>query len=185
MDRRTVLRRSAGIVMAGLAGCTGGTDGTGDGGGGESTTEPSSPSPTPSPTASPEPTPTETETPPMETAEPMETETATPSPTPTPEPTAAAGQTVEVAPDGSFRFKPEEFTIAVGETVRWVWRAGGHNVKVESTPAGSDWGGTPGGESDTFGEGHTYSYTFDVAGQYEYYCAPHRSLGMTGQFTVE
>ena len=98
MDRRTVLRRSAGIVIAGLAGCTGGTDGTGDGGGGESTTEPSSPSPTPSPTASPEPTPTETETSPIETAEPTETETATPSPTPTPKPTVSAAQVVEVGP---------------------------------------------------------------------------------------
>lgn len=92
--------------------------------------------------------------------------------------------TVEVGPDGRFRFDPETFEIAVGETVRWVWRAQGHNVKPASVPSGAEWEGTPGDEFATFDSGYTYSYTFDTAGTYEYYCAPHRSSGMTGSFTV-
>lgn len=183
MDRRTILRWSAAFAVGGIAGCTGG-----DGSGGDSpTASPAPDSPTASPT--PNPTGTPTETPTRTTADPEPTQTPSPTdsptPSPTPEPTESVAQVVEVAPDGSFTFAPDDFTVATGETVRWVWRAGGHNVKVESTPSGSDWSGTPGSSSDTFGEGHTYSHTFDVAGKYEYYCAPHRGLGMTGKFTVE
>jgi len=178
MDRRTLLRWTGGMVVAGLAGCTGGGDG------GDARTPSPTPTntetPTPSPTPSPTPMPTETESP-----TPTDEPTPTASPTPTPEPTPAAAQVVEVAPDGEFVFRPEEFTITTGETVRWVWRGGGHNIKVASAPSGADWSGTPGGEFDTFGDGHIYSYTFEVAGRYEYYCAPHRSLGMKGGFTVE
>lgn len=178
MDRRTLLRMTGGVVIATIAGCTGGNGGGNDGATPTATPPDESPTATPTPTASPTPAPTESPTP---TAEP----TATPSPSPTPEPTATAAQVVEVGPDGSFRFRPDDFTIAAGETVRWVWRSGGHNVKVESTPSGTEWGGTPGGEFDTFGQGHTYTHSFEVAGRYEYYCAPHRSSGMTGGFSVE
>jgi plastocyanin len=89
-----------------------------------------------------------------------------------------------VGADGAFRFSPGEFEIAAGETVAWVWRAGGHNVKADSTPGDADWSGTPGGEFDTFDEGYVYTHTFDVAGEYDYYCGPHESAGMTGSFTV-
>lgn len=54
-----------------------------------------------------------------------------------------------------------------------------------STPEDSTWSGTPGGDGTTYDTGYVYEYTFEVAGEYEYYCAPHRSLGMTGSFTVE
>jgi plastocyanin len=32
--------------------------------------------------------------------------------------------------------------------------------------------------------GQTYSHTFDVAGQYSYFCIPHEALGMVGKITV-
>ncbi|MFC7193430.1 plastocyanin/azurin family copper-binding protein [Halosimplex aquaticum] len=72
----------------------------------------------------------------------------------------------------------------VGETVVWVWHSSGHNVRPESTPSGSDFSGTAGGDDRLYDEGHTLSHTFEVAGEYEYYCNPHRSAGMTGSFTV-
>jgi len=97
----------------------------------------------------------------------------------TPEPVA---QTVAVGADG-LRFSPRSFEIDAGDTVLWEWDAGGHNVKPDSIPDGSDWSGTAG--SGTFGSGHTYSYTFDVAGDYSYYCAPHRSADMKGSFVVK
>ncbi|WP_346430010.1 plastocyanin/azurin family copper-binding protein [Haloarcula regularis] len=40
------------------------------------------------------------------------------------------------------------------------------------------------GDSQIFDTGHTYAYTFEVPGEYAYFCRPHRSLGMTGSFTV-
>jgi len=92
---------------------------------------------------------------------------------------------VEVAVDGTFRFGPETFTISAGETVQWVWRQSGHNVVPESTPEGSDWSGTPGAPDRTFSNGYTYAYIFEVPGDYEYFCNPHKSLGMVGSFTVE
>lgn len=130
-------------------------------------------SPTPTTTPSPTETPTPTETP-SPTATPTETPTATPT----------YDLEVVVGPDGGLSFSPSSFDISTGDTVRWTWDSGGHNVKPSSTPSGSDWAGTPGDEFDTFSGGHTYQHTFDVAGDYEYYCAPHRSAGMTGSFTV-
>lgn len=131
-------------------------------------------------TQSAEPTRTETETP-------HATDTDTPAGTDTRAPTATPpeGQTVIVGPDGTFRFDPEDFTITAGATVRWEWEDDGHNVRPSSKPDDSTWSGTPGGDGTTYDEGYTYEYTFAVPGKYEYYCAPHQSLGMTGSFTVE
>jgi len=90
---------------------------------------------------------------------------------------------VDVAEE-DFRFTPEHFEIDVGQTVKWVWRSGGHNVRVDSKPDGSDWSGTAGGATDTYPEGHELVATFETPGEYDYYCAPHRSLGLEGSFTV-
>jgi plastocyanin len=117
-----------------------------------------------------------------ETATGTETPTATATETPTA--TDEADQTVVVGVDGSLRFDPETFEIAVGDTVRWEWDGGGHNVRPDSVPEGSDWTGTAGDGGDTYGSGHVHTVTFETAGQYSYYCAPHRSAGMDGTFTV-
>ncbi len=200
MRRRRFLKEALIVSIVGLAGCTGGdqnggaTDGADQTEGTPEPTQTRTPTPSPraTPTASPTPSATtdDTATPtPTQTASPKPTPTPTrtpsPSPTATPEPTPTVAKTVEVGPDGRFRFDPETFEIGVGETVRWVWRSGGHNVKPSSVPSGASWEGTPGEEFDTFNSGHTYSYTFETAGTYKYYCAPHRSSGMTGSFTVE
>lgn len=155
MRRRTLLNRSAVIGALAIAGCIGSPEG-------EATTEPE-PTVTDSPTPSP---------------------TATATDTPTASPTDGVAQEVTVGPGGDFRFAPSGFEIAVGDTVRWQWDSAGHNVRPNAMPDGADWPGTEGGDSTTFSAGHTYSYTFEVAGSYEYYCAPHRSAGMTGTFTV-
>jgi plastocyanin len=136
---------------------------------------------------------TQTETP----SQPMpETETDMPEPSETDAPTGTestaeftfsppdeVAEVVGVAGDG-LRFSPASFTISAGDTVRWEWNGGGHNVKPETTPSGSDWSGTPGDATNTFASGYSYSYTFDTPGRYTYYCSPHRSVGMTGSFTV-
>ena len=92
---------------------------------------------------------------------------------------------VTVGAGGQTRFDPETVTVAAGETVRWEWAASGHNVRPDSQPTDADWSGTPGGEGETYDEGYTYEFTFEVPGRYEYYCAPHQSFGMVGTVVVE
>lgn len=195
MDRRTYLQTAVATLTLGLAGC--------GGDGGETTDPPDTTTiqnltltvgetPTDSmttETTTEEPIPAETTTTEAETtttttAETTTTTTAetTAEPTPTAEP---ADQEVVVAADGSFRFGPETFTISVGDTVRWVWESGGHNVTPNEVPDGSDWSGSPGAPAETLSGGSTYEHTFEVAGEYSYYCNPHRSLEMVGSFTVE
>jgi plastocyanin len=183
MDRRRFLRAAAaaGVPVA-LAGCTG--DG-GDGG-----TEPTATDePTATPTDEPMDSPTATDEPmdsPTATDEPTATETptATEEPTPTATATPEPDQRVVVAPDGRLRFDPETFSIGTGDTVLWEWASGGHNVSPDDggQPSGADWAGE---DEQLYSEGHTYSHTFEVAGDYEYKCQPHQSAGMVGSFTVE
>ncbi|MFC6953875.1 plastocyanin/azurin family copper-binding protein [Halorubellus litoreus] len=112
-----------------------------------------------------------------------DTETATATATEVPPEEKEPDQIVEVAPDG-FRFSPETFTIDAGDTVHWQWKDSGHNVRVREKPEDSDWTGTPGDASDTYGEGYLHAHTFDAPGEYECFCAPHQTLGLEGSFTV-
>jgi len=174
MNRRRLLAAGASALAATLAGCTG-DDGGGGGGATATTAEAEGGGPyggggddTTGTTAA--------------TTENEETTAAT---------TTSGGggggdaTVVAVGPGGETRFDPETVTVAAGDTVRWEWDSGGHNVRPDSQPADADWSGTPGGDGDTYGDGYTYEFTFEVAGQYEYYCAPHQSLGMVGTVVVE
>jgi plastocyanin len=91
------------------------------------------------------------------------------------------------------KFLPDQLTIRVGQTVRWVneGESGGasHSVttnadrlmdpKHVSIPAGAK----P-FDSGIINPGKSFSYTFTVAGVYKYACAPHEGM-MRGQITVE
>lgn len=171
MERRTLLQTAAVALTAGVAGCGGdGGDGS-DGGDGATDT----PTATATQTQTPEPTATATETQP-----PADDQTATPTETAT----GPQTQVVAVAPNRSLRFEPKSFTISVGETVRWEWKDGGHNVTPDEIPDASTWAGTTADDQYTYDAGYTHSHTFEVAGEYAYFCDPHRSTGMTGSFTV-
>ncbi|MFC7133552.1 MULTISPECIES: plastocyanin/azurin family copper-binding protein [Salinibaculum] len=183
MHRRQVLRTAAAALAAGIAGCGGGdggdtpTDGT-------TATETTTATPTGTPTVTASPTETGTPTAgatPTET--PSETATETPAATPTATATGPQTQLVTVGADG-LRFRPESFTIAVGDTVRWEWRGDNHNVTPNEIPSASSWQGTTADDQYVYDAGHVYEHTFEVAGEYTYYCDPHRSAGMTGSFTV-
>lgn len=177
--RRRVLLTSLGVALAGCsdAGSGGATEPTTDG-----RTETSATTDTMTASAGTE-TESETESE-SESGTTTRTGTATRTDTVTATATETAALTVEVAPDGRFRFSPESVEVGVGETVRWVWRSGGHNVVAASTPDGSDWAGTPDAPDALYDAGYEYDHTFEVAGTYEYYCAPHKSLGMTGTVSV-
>lgn len=172
MDRRRLLTGVAGALAAALAGCSSGGDGDGDG---------TAPTATQSTTATAAP---ETTTDGATEAETTTGETTTEGTDGTTTDSAAA-VVVTVAPGGSLEFDPETVTIDAGGTVRWEWDAGGHNVRVSTQPEAANWTGTEGTNTDTYGSGHVYEFTFDVAGTYEYFCAPHRAAGMTGTVVVE
>jgi plastocyanin len=97
-------------------------------------------------------------------------------------------------------FLPDEYEISVGETVAWGNNGSrGHTVTAyesslpegaaffasgdrESTDAAREaWHDT--GEGD-LAPGQTFSHTFEVAGEYEYFCVPHEQGGMTGTIVV-
>jgi plastocyanin len=98
----------------------------------------------------------------------------------TPDP--AASNTVLVGGDGANRFDPAEITIAVGDTVNWVWPEGseGHNVVPDDgdTPPQSG----PLGDFPKF-----HSFRFATPGVYHYHCMAHGAtggVGMSGTVTV-
>lgn len=181
MRRRTLLATVGTAVATGLAGCGGSPDGETN----DAQTTAATDTTTPVDTS----VATDTATAPStDTATPTDTATTDEPPFEPPggtdTPTDDVAQTVAVGPDFGLRFAPETFEVTAGGTVRWVWEGNNHNVVADGTPAGSDWTGTPGGASRTFDSGHTYEYTFETAGSYEYYCSVHRGNGMTGSFTV-
>ena len=93
-------------------------------------------------------------------------------------------ETVVVGPDMDFVFEPgtaEPLTIPAGTTVRFVWDTGAHNIHVDSQPADANWAG----HEEVEEEGFVHEHTFDVPGEYHYWCFPHRSMGMVGDVAVE
>jgi plastocyanin len=102
-----------------------------------------------------------------------------PPPPPPPPPDA----TIQVlGPAGGNRFSPPDVTIQAGQTVEWVWPSGavGHNVSPDDTE--------PTVSGPVSNGPKTYSFTFNTAGTYNYYCVAHGGpggAGMSGTVTVE
>jgi len=76
-----------------------------------------------------------------------------------------------------YAFRPAGIWIDPGTTVVWEWtgQGGQHNVVDEAGNFESDL---------TAEEGFTFERTFEDGGITEYYCAPHRALGMKGAVAV-
>lgn len=104
--------------------------------------------------------------------------------------------TVEATDD--LTFEPETATIAAGGTV--TWRNVGsvdHTVTAyeDRIPAGATYFASGGFESEErartqmtaglFGANEEYTHRFEVTGEYDYYCIPHESAGMTGTILVK
>src|SRR5262249_6890085 len=101
----------------------------------------------------------------------------------------ARTHTVMVGQGGALAFSPANLTIAVGDTVRWVWGSGGHSVVRVTNGNASNTFCSP---SDSGSEdpplsnsGATYEHTFTQEGTFPYYCSVHFSLGMTGTIKVQ
>jgi plastocyanin len=169
MERRRYLRGLAAAGVVSVAGCTSDDSENGSGNGDSGSGDTDTPAVTATEGGMDTPTETEADTP-------TETEAAS-----TETPPSDPDQRVAVG-DG-FNFDPESFEISVGDTVLWEWVGSGHNVAYDegNVPAETDWEGD---DDSLYSEGHFHAHTFEVAGEYEYYCQPHRSSGMVGNFTV-
>ena len=92
------------------------------------------------------------------------------------------GEVHTITVDGfgsNLRFVPDTITINEGDTVRFLWSGQllPHNA-IE--------------QNELFNSGEAmrnvdYTYTFDYSqsGVYEFYCEPHRDLGMIGEIIVD
>ena len=78
-----------------------------------------------------------------------------------------------VANAESNSFSPNPVEVKVGETVTWINDDSGRHT-VTSKDGTFD--------SGVMGKGQSFSYTFDKAGEYPYFCSPHP--GMVGTVVV-
>jgi plastocyanin len=88
------------------------------------------------------------------------------------------------------RFDPDQLTIKVGETVTWTTvgviphtstddPAKAQNPDHAKLPEGAEpW------DSGMLNQGQSFSRTFDVPGEYAYFCIPHEVAGMLATLTV-
>ena len=73
-----------------------------------------------------------------------------------------------------------DLTIDVGDTVIWTWTSPNHTVE-----------NVPGNSVETFGSGFlgpigsTFSYTFTIVGDNDYFCGVHGAFSMSGTITVQ
>ena len=79
-------------------------------------------------------------------------------------------------------FSPDHLEIDIGETVTWTRTGGFHNVdgSTDTYPDNPD-SFFSGSASSSWS---SFSHIFTVAGEYNYECNPHASMGMVGTITV-
>jgi len=92
-----------------------------------------------------------------------------------------------------FRFEPENLTIKVGTTVKWINASGEEGPRHTSTDD-PEWetpqtpavlpAGAPKWRTPFLPPGQSATHTFTVPGKYQYFCETHGPYGMTGTITV-
>jgi plastocyanin len=95
-------------------------------------------------------------------------------------PVAAETFTVKMGTDaGQLGFQPKELTIKPGDTVKWVNnKLAPHNAVIDGNVKLSH-------KALVFSPGESFESTFNDAGEYTYYCEPHRGAGMVGKIIVK
>lgn len=79
---------------------------------------------------------------------------------------------------GSLTFIPSDIIINAGDTVRFINKSlPPHNIIVEAHPELSR-------ESLMFNPGESQEVVFPVAGDYKFFCGPHKNSGMVGNVHV-
>ncbi len=91
---------------------------------------------------------------------------------------AAGAATIQVVMS-NYKFDPQQVTIHVGDTVKWVNKDGTH-----TTTSGSSCKADGAWDSGNLNPGQSFSFTFTKAGTYPYFCIPHCLMSMTGTVVV-
>jgi plastocyanin len=83
-----------------------------------------------------------------------------------------------VVDSNNLRFNPESITINEGDSVNFLWSGEllPHNSVEENGVFDS-------GDAEEDVD-YTYTFDFDQAGTYDFFCEPHQSVGMKGVITV-
>lgn len=106
-------------------------------------------------------------------------------------PAVAAEPAVTVEMTNRLEFDPEHVTVQAGETIRWENTSHlVHTVTTDPELAQVDAHvqlpeGAEAFDSGDVEPGRSFERTFDVPGEYHYFCQPHEAAGMTGRITVE
>ncbi len=90
------------------------------------------------------------------------------------------------ADNGALVFEPANLTIHEGDTVKWVNnKAYPHNVVFGTADA--DFNNKYSYKKLLAAPGQVFEKTFEAtaAGEYSYFCTPHRGAGMVGKIVVE
>jgi plastocyanin len=85
--------------------------------------------------------------------------------------------TVHVVNQQGFTFSPADFSVTVGDTVRFRWNNGSHNTVSTQVPAGAATWNSPLNSGN-----QSYDYIVAVAGNYAFECTFHS--GQDGIFTA-
>jgi len=86
--------------------------------------------------------------------------------------------TVHIVNQQGTAFSPADFTVIVGDTVRFQWNNGSHNTVSTDVPAGAELWNSPLNSGN-----QSFEYEVTVAGSYAYVCTFH--TGQDGVFTAE
>jgi plastocyanin len=85
---------------------------------------------------------------------------------------------VTMGANGNLIFSPDDVSISAGDTVHFVnGMLPPHNVIVEDHPELSHTG-------LLFSPGESFDITFTDAGEYTFWCDPHKGAGMVGHLHV-
>jgi len=104
---------------------------------------------------------------------------------------ASDSNTVQMITEGSeYYFDPVGLYVEAGETVTFENQSGSHSATAYSEDVSSASVNRIPEDAEAFNseilseQGATYEYTFEATGTYDYFCLPHKSLGMVGRIVV-
>lgn len=123
---------------------------------------------------------------PISSATPIGTQAATPTAA-----TTLTGPSFTVNMTDQLKFEPERITIPRGGTITWrnigtiVHTATADRSKAQRQSSVRLPSGVQPWDSGLLTGGQSWSRTFDVPGEYTYFCIPHELQGMIGFITVQ
>ncbi|MFC4450193.1 plastocyanin/azurin family copper-binding protein [Halorussus aquaticus] len=92
-----------------------------------------------------------------------------------------------VTQDSDYFFDPIGLFVEPGTTVEWVNEAGSHSSTAYASSLDSAEVTRIPGDAEPWNseiltdQGATFSHTFEVTGTYDYFCIPHKTLGMVAR----